>query len=136
MSLSFLGEKWSFTLAVSLIILDQLIAIYLVLFLPDQINPYDRRFLAFLPSPLAIGLAAGVVLWLTQELSGPAGKIALSLMSAGLISNALTLLWYGKFIDYLPQGFWYVNLADWMVVLGCTLSVVVIIWSWRSPRPA
>ncbi|MEI6477718.1 MAG: signal peptidase II [bacterium] len=60
--------------------------------------------------------------------------VGLSLLVAGLFSNALSYLFYGHFVDYLPTGVSYTNAADLVILVGCILLAVGLVSSSSSRR--
>lgn len=55
--------------------------------------------------------------------------IAIMLISAGFLSNVLTLVTRHTIYDYIPTGISYTNAADLLISVGCGILVVEL---WRS----
>lgn len=75
------------------------------------------RLWDFLPAPVMLGLG----LMLLGAYSGLLSKklgIGEGLLLAGLLSNALSQILYGRYIDYLPLPWGVSNGADLLIMLG------------------
>lgn len=51
----------------------------------------------------------------------------LILISLGAISNLIDRLTYGYVVDYLNFYFWYNNLADMLICIGCVMIIYYLV---------
>ena len=106
-------DSWPL-LCLALALSDQLAAMLVPVLLPSSLQ--HGRFFAWAPPgySLAISTCVLAILWGLF----PANRRPLGLIAAGLASNILTLVRIGRFVDYLPTGASYVNIADLLIVFG------------------
>ncbi|MCM8765285.1 MAG: signal peptidase II [Candidatus Omnitrophica bacterium] len=129
-------------LALSIFLVDQLIKQSLALsFLPGQGFPIVKKIfhitlvfnrgIAFglfpnFPLPfLIIGIVTFVLFFFIQNGLNKGSKLAISLISAGTLSNFFDRVRFGYVIDYLDFRIWPVfNLAD----VAISLSIILLLW--------
>jgi lipoprotein signal peptidase len=109
-------------LCLALVLADQLAAAYVPALLPSALE-HGRFFAWAAPGySLAASVCALAVLWrLFPRCWRPLG-----LLAAGLASNVLTFLRIGRFVDYLPTGISYLNVADLMIVVGAAWLAIML----------
>jgi len=108
-------------LFMGVIVLDQLA---LRLFrAPVSTVRYFDFFPLYISWALAIIILVALVLLFSKR---PATYPALGLLAGGFISNLVTFTVKGAYLDYIPTGFSYINIADIGIVIGAIWLVWVI----------
>jgi hypothetical protein len=122
-------------LALAGLLLDQAASLALVRWMPEAVHSHPYFPWGQPPYNWLGGLAC---LLLLVVVSRPSRYYlqALPFLAAGLISNGLTYLWHGYYVDYLPTGLSYTNTADLIILAGCTWLLVGLLpsssWRWRQ----
>jgi lipoprotein signal peptidase len=115
--------KFSLTLITALFF-EQLVTFWVVRAHSEWINSSDR-FIRIVPAWLSGLLCLGLLFVLQKYyLKGKRYESPLGLLAAGLLGNLLSVALYGKFIDFIPWGLSYANLADLYIVVGGLLIVM------------
>lgn len=116
---------------------DQLLVACLVNWAPALINSDADRWFGYISTGWSL-ILAGFILVLIEafyrlHIKRPAAFV---LITAGVFSNTLSYLFYGKIMDFIPMPFTYTNTADLLIVLGCGMVLFSVLKEkWLAPTP-
>lgn len=112
-------------LVLVLIALDQSVAVLVLKNAPNW--AHSQRLFTLFPAPIALALAGLFLglLWIFL----PRYQPILQIIAAGWVSNLITWTWHHSFIDYVPTGISYINIADIAVLYGVVVLSIRLLKS-------
>lgn len=123
--------------ALLLLPLDQLLVTAIVHWKPDWVNTTNQRWFSGVPMGVSLLFALLLLTFLALYTDLPKrSPWGFSLIAMGALSNGLTLLIYGKVIDYIPLPTTYANAADLLIVLGCGVVLFSVLRKSSSSLPS
>jgi lipoprotein signal peptidase len=124
--------KNSLLLVAGLIGLDQVVLLALQAYRPEWLHL--AYYLLFSIHARELYSVVVFLLLLTVSSSRPRLRLPLVLATAGYLSTVITLLRLGYMVDYVSFPWWYTNLADCYIVVGCLWFFIQIMTTPKTAR--